>query len=197
MSKFLQSMNDPAYRAAFVEAQIDLALPTQIKALRAQRNWSQAELADRAGMKQARISAIENAKEGSLNLKTLRRLAEAFDVALVVRFAPFSELTEWASTYSPDAFAVPSFNDERRIERAKPARPGTMAPLVLLDLLEPPTKGNWLLHVSLPKSHGGSRVPATQVDLISQIAEGTHQVAQTSFMQIGLEEQSWHQIKQP
>ena len=180
-------MNDPAYRAAFVEAQIDLGLPTQVKALRVQRNWSQAELADRAGMRQARISAIENAKEGSLNIKTLRRLAEAFDVALVVRFASFSELADWARSYSPDAFEVPSFDDEG-VDRAVATTEG----FVSLDLLKPSTKGDWFQHISLRKIRSDFPTPAVPLDVISQIAEGTHQVAQTSFMRIGLEEQSWH-----
>lgn len=104
-------LQDKAYRDAFVGAQIDMGLPFQIRALREQRGWTQAQLAERAGMKQPRISAVERPGEGNLNIETLRRLAAAFDVGLVVRFAPFDELIHWSETFTPDSFSIPSFED--------------------------------------------------------------------------------------
>ena len=63
-------------------------------------------------MKQPRISAIEQPGGRRLNLETLRRLASAFDCALIVHFAPFSKLVDWARNFSPDEFQVPSFADD-------------------------------------------------------------------------------------
>ena len=102
----------PEYRASFVESQINMGLPFKIKALRKQRNWTQPQLAERAGMKQSRISAIEKPGGGKLNIDTLCRLAAAFDVALDVQFIPFGELMRRSDNFDPDSFTVKSFYDE-------------------------------------------------------------------------------------
>jgi transcriptional regulator with XRE-family HTH domain len=103
------------YRDAYVASQIDVGLPFQIRALREARGWSQRDLAEHAGMLQPRISAVERPGYGRVNIETLRRLASAFDVALIIRFAPFRELIRWADSFSPDTFGVPSFLDDVQI----------------------------------------------------------------------------------
>lgn len=100
------------HRAAYVSSQINIGLPFQVRALRKQREWDQKTLAEEAGMAQPRISAMENAGYGSFTIETLKRLADAFDVALIVRFAPFSELIRWSDKFSPDDFTVPGFEKE-------------------------------------------------------------------------------------
>lgn len=100
------------YRHGLVAAQIEIDLPLQLRALRKKRGWTQPEMAERTGMKQSRFPLMERPGSARFNLETLRRLAEAFDVALIVRFAPFSELLDWSKAFSPDAFDVPSFEEE-------------------------------------------------------------------------------------
>ena len=70
-------------------------------------------------MKQSAISRLESPDYGNLNIKTLRRIASAFDVGLIVRFVPFSELGDWVSGtprtnpgLSSNSLAVPSFEEE-------------------------------------------------------------------------------------
>ena len=111
-SEMTTKLSDPEYRSSFVESQINMGLPFKIKALRKQRNWTQPQLAERAGMKQSRISAIEKPGGGKLNIDTLCRLASAFDVALDVEFIPFGELMRRSDGFDPDSFAVKSFDDE-------------------------------------------------------------------------------------
>src|SRR6266481_4333161 len=108
----IEDMKDKAYRHGMVSAQIDIDLPLQLRALRKQRGWKQPELAERANMKQPRISAMEKPGAVSFTLETLRRMAEAFDVALIVRFAPFSELWRWSNNFDPDSFNVPGFSQD-------------------------------------------------------------------------------------
>lgn len=100
------------HRAAYVSSQINIGLPFQIRALRKQRDWDQKTLAKYAEMAQPRISAMENAGYGQFTLETLKRLANAFDVGLIVRFAPLSELVRWSDRFYPDEFIVASFEDE-------------------------------------------------------------------------------------
>ena len=105
-------LKNKQYRDAFVASQISVGLPFQIRALREQRGWKQSHLAEKAGMLQPRISAMESPGGVKFNLETLRRLASAFDVGLAVRFVPFSDLVGWSERFSPDDFKIPSFSEE-------------------------------------------------------------------------------------
>jgi transcriptional regulator with XRE-family HTH domain len=66
----------------------------QIRLMREQRGWSQQELAAKTGMGQARISLLENPNYQNLSLNTLKKVANAFDVALIVRFVSFAQLNQ-------------------------------------------------------------------------------------------------------
>lgn len=111
-SKLVRELQDKASRDAFVSSQMSIPLAFQILALREQRGLTQKQLAEKAGMLQPRIAAMERPSGSEPNLRTLKRLASAFDVALVVRFVPFSELVEWVGSFSPDTFVVPSFDED-------------------------------------------------------------------------------------
>ena len=47
-----------------------------------------------------------------MTLKTLKRLASAFEVGLMVKFVPFSELVESELHLTPDSLKVRSFDEE-------------------------------------------------------------------------------------
>ncbi len=112
-SKLIQKLrNRKDYREAFVASQISTGIPFQIRALRKQFNWSQKDLAEATQMLQPRICAMEQAGYGDFTLNTLKKLASAFDVGLLVRFAPCGELVNWADNFSPDTFSVPSSKED-------------------------------------------------------------------------------------
>lgn len=114
LEEIRERLKNKEHREAFVSASVDQTIPFQVKAMRLakHRNWTQEDLALRAGMKQERISTCENPNYGNFSLRTLKQLAAAFDVALIVRFAPFSELVEWEVNMSSSSLEVPSFDDE-------------------------------------------------------------------------------------
>lgn len=94
-------------------------LANQIRATRDKLGWSQERLACESGMNQNAISRLESPDYGKPTLKTLKRLAKAMDVGLIVRFAPFSELVDWLSGtprtiegLSSGALAVSCFDRE-------------------------------------------------------------------------------------
>jgi transcriptional regulator with XRE-family HTH domain len=91
-SSLIAELKDKEYRDAFVASQIRIGLPLQCRALRESRELTQPALAAAAGMTQPQISEIERPGERRLNIETLLRLASAYDVALQVRFVPFSQL---------------------------------------------------------------------------------------------------------
>ena len=98
-------------RNAYVAAQIDVLIPYQIRALRKQYGLEQKDLAALADMKQPSISKLEKAGNRA-NIETLKRIANALDVALIVKFVPFTELARWSDNFSPDNFSVPNFSME-------------------------------------------------------------------------------------
>ena len=94
--QIVASLQDKEYRDLFVSEEIDTGIPVQIRAMRKARSWSQRDVADRLGMTQEGVSRLENLDYGRYSLATLKRLASAFDVGLVVRFEPFSRLVDAA-----------------------------------------------------------------------------------------------------
>ena len=59
-----------------------MQIGARLKAWREYRSLSQGELADRAGYKQAQISAIETGKQGRIHPSTSRKLAEALGISV-------------------------------------------------------------------------------------------------------------------
>jgi len=120
MSKFYSSLredlirtaNDKDYRHAYAEESLNLTIATQIKVLREQREFTQERLAKEAGMKQSMISRYENINYSSWSINTLRKLAEAFDVFLDVRFRSFRDLVESTNRFGREALQVPAFTED-------------------------------------------------------------------------------------
>ncbi len=114
--KLWRKLRDKAYRDGYTEAQLSIEMPFQIRAIRKALGWTQAQLAERSGIPQARISHIEQPGRDPLSLRTLYRLATAFDVGLLVQFVPFSELVRREAAFDPETFRVPSYAEDH-IER--------------------------------------------------------------------------------
>jgi DNA-binding Xre family transcriptional regulator len=112
-SRLWARFQSKVYRDAFVESHLSTNIAAQIYSMRVAREWTQEELADAADMAQARISVMEDPSYRRFTLSTLKRLASALDVALVVRFVPFSELLEWSTNLTPERLAVPSYDADR------------------------------------------------------------------------------------
>lgn len=106
-------------REQFVDSHLARTVAHQIRAMRDNADWSQGELGEKIGSNQNAIYRYELPDYGKHTLTTLKRIAAAFDVALVVRFVPFSELVDWVSGtprvergLRSEALNVESFSDE-------------------------------------------------------------------------------------
>ena len=121
ISKLAGKLRDAEYRKAFVASQINIGIPFQIRAMLKNRpGWTQETIAQRAQMLQPRISGLMTPGKTRPNIETLRRIAEAFDCGLLVRFAAFSELAKWSEEFDPESFSVPSFDDDTGFIERKP-----------------------------------------------------------------------------
>jgi transcriptional regulator with XRE-family HTH domain len=130
----VEKLRDPEYRRAFVAAQINVGIPFQIRALLKARGKTQDWLAKKTGMLQPRISGLMTPGKTHPNIQTLRRVADAFDCGLAVRFMPFTELTEWSERFDPETFKVPDFDTEMTLREDKAP---TAATTVLQRAFEP------------------------------------------------------------
>jgi transcriptional regulator with XRE-family HTH domain len=105
-------IEDPEARHHYAEMLLDSTVALQIKALRQQREWTQAGLANSCGMKQSRISSMERVDYSSWSVSTLKRLARAFDVRLRVTFESFGSLLDDYGQLGRKALVRPSFKDD-------------------------------------------------------------------------------------
>ncbi|MBA3037245.1 MAG: helix-turn-helix transcriptional regulator [Desulfobacterium sp.] len=107
-----QAFNDKEYRHGYVDEFLNASIATQIKVLREQREWSQKELADYAGMMQPRISVMENVNYSSWSIKILRKIAEAFDLTLCVSFEGFGKRVEDIDNFTRKDLERDSFPED-------------------------------------------------------------------------------------
>lgn len=90
LNTLVAEFNDKEYAHAYMEEFSNMAIAAQIKVLREQLNWTQEQLAKAADMRQERISALEDVDYDAWTIKTLRKLAKAFDLTVKVSFEKFS-----------------------------------------------------------------------------------------------------------
>lgn len=112
-------------RAKWAESNVDKTIAFQIRALRNKAGWTQAEFAKELGITHPNnVSArLENPRYGKHTLTTLKKIAAACDVALVVWFIPFSRLIDWESGthyvdhgLSPAFYQISSFGEDAGID---------------------------------------------------------------------------------
>ncbi|MEQ9191200.1 MAG: helix-turn-helix transcriptional regulator [Alphaproteobacteria bacterium] len=119
-ARLQKRFRDKEFRDSYVENHTRASVGYQIKAMREARSWSQEELGKQAGGKgQTAIARLENPDYGRPSLTTLLEVASAFDVGLLVRFVPFSELLNWSSKVSPEELNVLSYEDDVRLNATR------------------------------------------------------------------------------
>jgi transcriptional regulator with XRE-family HTH domain len=106
-------LTDDEFRHEYMSDQVRSYIAFQIRALREQRGWNQAELAQRNGTTQSTISRIEDPDYGKVSLQSCFELADTFGVALLVQFVEWDDWLSRMSNMSPSAMRKRSFNSER------------------------------------------------------------------------------------
>ncbi len=108
-----EKLSDPDFRKRFIDEHVNVGIAFQIRSLRNRQELKQSDLAKLLGVKQPLVSSWENPNYGKYSLKTLKELAKAFDVGLLVRFVPFGTLIDWTVSLTNDIIAPPSFSEEQ------------------------------------------------------------------------------------
>lgn len=107
------SLNNKEYRDTLAIEHVNTTLAIQIRKMRENHKWSQNDLAGHLGKHQETISQWENPDYGRYSISTLKELAAIFDVALLVKFIPFSDMVQDMVNLSEDRLSPPSFNEEQ------------------------------------------------------------------------------------
>jgi transcriptional regulator with XRE-family HTH domain len=107
--QFVRQLSDKEVRSEFAADQIRARIALLIRSLREQpnRNWTQAELGERAGKPQNVISRFESPDYGKMSLQSLFDLAAAFDLPVWV------DIPEWK-----DWFALISDTPNQETQRS-------------------------------------------------------------------------------
>jgi transcriptional regulator with XRE-family HTH domain len=95
-----QDLTQPEFSEGYAESFQDAYVATQIKVLREQNEWTQAELAEVLNTTQTAVSRIENVNYSAWNISTLKKLARAFRVRLKVSFESYGSLINDVENFS-------------------------------------------------------------------------------------------------
>lgn len=142
-NKLYEEFKDKEYAHVYMDSYLIDRISTQIYQLRIQRGWTQQQLSELSGIAQERISLLESGDFSSITMKTLKKLASAFDVAISIKFESFAEMIEDFIDLSETTLRVDS-----RPESLMKAKAATNA------------YSNWFNHLKKPTLVNDS--PATQ-----------------------------------
>lgn len=100
-------------RYAAAETFLNAYVSAQIKTLREDQELSQEELAVMIGTKQSGISRLENANYSAWKVETLRKIAKALGVRLVISFEGFGTLWKDIANFNRKSLQRPRFENDR------------------------------------------------------------------------------------
>ena len=112
------SLANKEYREALAIEHVNTTLAIQIRKMRESHQWRQNDLATLLGKHQETISQWENPDYGRHTITTLKALAATLDVALLIKFIPFSELVRDMLNLSEIRLSPPSFSEEHNHAQA-------------------------------------------------------------------------------
>jgi transcriptional regulator with XRE-family HTH domain len=98
------------YRTSYLDEAINSRLAAQIHALRVSRGLTQHDVSALTGIAQPTLSRMESDSNG-ITTTTLKRLANAYDVALSIKFVGFCEFAEEVAASKVD-LDIPEFSKD-------------------------------------------------------------------------------------
>ncbi|HYW72221.1 MAG TPA: helix-turn-helix transcriptional regulator [Pyrinomonadaceae bacterium] len=111
-NKFKEEFQDKETRHIYADDLLNTFIATQLKVLREDREWTQKRLAQECEMRQERISVLEDVNYDSWSVKTLKRLAKAFDLRLTIKFESFGSFLKDFENFDRESLRRPSFEDD-------------------------------------------------------------------------------------
>ena len=122
--KLLEKLQKRAYRHAYLAEHVRRGIAYQIRALRNQRGWNQGAFSKNLGKPQSVVCRLEDPSYGKVTIQTLLEVANVYDVALQVRFVPYSAFLQQTRDISTESKKVLSFDDDLASKEPKAVRIG-------------------------------------------------------------------------
>jgi hypothetical protein len=120
--KLLEKLQKRAYRHAYLAEHVRRGIAHQIRALRNQRGWNQGAFSKNLGKPQSVVCRLEDPSYGKVTIQTLLEVANVYDVALQVRFVPYSAFLQHTRDISTESMKVLSFDDDLASKESKAIR---------------------------------------------------------------------------
>ncbi|MGI9107944.1 MAG: helix-turn-helix domain-containing protein [Pyrinomonadaceae bacterium] len=172
-----EEFKDKETRHVYCDEFLNSSIATQIKVLREQRKWTQRELAESAGMRQERISVLEDVNYSSWTINVLRRLAEAFDLTLTVKFESFGEKLFAIEDMSRETLEKPSFDEDPMFQQNVSSTSTWFPPITPTKLGSPNFNSGRIIHRAVDEEWGlpvwpmfGEQIPI----MLLEKGEGTN-----------------------
>ena len=147
-SALRKNLRDREYAEEYAKSFLDAYVATQIKVIREQRGMTQAELGSHIGTTQAGVSRYEDVNYSSWSLRTLMKIARAFDVRLKVSFEPFGTLPEEVVRFDRQSLQRAKRDKDPGLATAPPPlatldnRDGNLVPIDIYKILGSTPDGN-------------------------------------------------------
>jgi transcriptional regulator with XRE-family HTH domain len=169
--KLLAKFQSKKYRDAYVTAEVTTGIAYQIRALREQRHWTQEELGRRLRKGQNAVSRLEDPDYGRLSVKTLTELANAFDVALLVKLVPFTKFFTEIADKTPQGLEAASFSEELlTLERLVGSEMGNWQKEIMIEAtISTPQHASI---VPFPKRNQNVRMETTNLNDLPNVLNG-------------------------
>lgn len=149
------------YRKEIVASMLKQGTALQIQGMMKQREWTQAQLAEKSGLTQGVISRAANPAYGNLTFNTVIEIAAGFDVAFIGKFVPFSEFERWAKNLRDEiTFEVADFETENSGEQEQSARSQASAEEAQRLLSAAITTGHPLMGIGVLSSQLAEMAPS-------------------------------------
>ena len=109
--KNLKSFRKKAFRDSYISGRARTSIALQIQGLREHLGLNQEKFAKKIGKPQSAVSRLENTGYGRVSVQTLLDIAEALDIAIVIKFTSFDEFLRQHGDVSPSALAVETYDE--------------------------------------------------------------------------------------
>ena len=93
-----EKMKNPEFRKAWQDLDAEFSILESVIKARKKARLTQQELAERIGTKQPALSRLEKGGFEKANIETLRKIANALNYKLIVRFEP-KKVRKWEQIY--------------------------------------------------------------------------------------------------
>ena len=93
-----EKMKNPEFKKAWQDLDAEFSILESVIKARKKARLTQQELAERIGTKQPALSRLEKGGFEKANIETLRKIANALDYELIVRFEP-KKVRKWEQIY--------------------------------------------------------------------------------------------------